>query len=138
METLLLTDPMVTPDEIVLEKILGKKYKLFQDFVGKINGQKLVLEWNYYNDQKAWLCKVLNKKKNICWLSIWDTGFKLTFYFTKETIEGVYKLEIEDEIKKTAKEMKPLGKLCPIVILVKNKQIMGDGIKIIQYKMQLK
>ena len=138
METLILTDPMINPNEIVLEKILEKKYKLFQEFVGKINDQKLVFEWNYYNDQKAWLCKVLNKKKNICWLSIWDTGFKLTFYFTKETIEGIYNLEIDNEIKKAAKEMKPVGKLCPILILIKNKQVMNDGLKIIEYKMLLK
>ena len=134
MENLILTDPMVNPDDAVLEETLGKVYKMYQEFTAKINEQKLVLEWNYYKDEKSWLCKVLNKKKNICWLSIWNTGFKLTFYFTEKTIEGVYKLDINTEIKESAKTMKPVGKLRPLLILITNNKIMNDGLKIIEYK----
>ena len=82
MEKLLLLDPKVNPDNDVLKTTLKKAYKIYQEFVEKINDKELVLEWDYYNDQKSWLCKVLKKKKNMCWLSIWNTGFKLTFYFT--------------------------------------------------------
>jgi len=133
-EVLLLTDPMTNPNN-VLEGILGKKYKTFKSFVSRINEINLVLEWNYYNDQKAWLCKVLNKKKNICWLSVWNTGFKLTFYFSEKTIDGVDELEIDNEIKKTAKEMKPVGKLRPLIFLVNNK-IINDSIKLLEYKIK--
>jgi hypothetical protein len=66
METLLLTDPIVNPDNKVLEK-------------------------------------ALDKKKNVCWLSVWNTGFKLTFYFTEKTIDGVYEMEVNGKIKKSAK-----------------------------------
>jgi hypothetical protein len=138
METLLLTDPMIKPDDSVLENVLGKKFENYKDFRSKITEIGFVLEWNYYKDQKGWLCKVLNKKKNVCWLSIWNTGFKLTFYFTEKTIEGIFELEINEKIKKTAKEMKPVGKLRPVIFLIENKKIMNDGIKLLKYKMEQK
>ena len=138
MENQILTDPMVNPEDKVLETALGKNYKLFKSFKQKITEQSLVLEWNYYRDTKSWLCKVLNKKKNLCWLSVWNTGFKLTFYFPEKYIDGVYKLDIDDEIIKAAKERKPVGKSHPVILPIKNKKIMNDGLKILKYKSELK
>ena len=138
MEKIILTDPMENPDNNVLEAALGKKYKIYQDFVNNISEMGLALEWNYYKDQKSWLCKILNKKKNIAWLSVWDTGFKLTFYFSEKTIEGVFELGIDNQIKKAAKEMKPVGKLRPLIIMIENSKIMNDAIEVLKYKMRLK
>ena len=138
MENQVLTDPMVKPDDNVLENALGKNHEFFTEFLRKINELCLVLEWNYYNDGKSWLGKLLNKKKNMAWLSIWNTGFKLTFYFTEKTINGIHLLDIDDEIKIIAKEMKPAGRLYPIIFLVKNKSTINDGIKLLDYKMKLK
>jgi len=138
MVSQILTDPKIKPESHVLENVLGKHYKKFTEFVNKIKDKNLVLEWNYYNDGKSWLGKVLNKKKNLCWLSVWDTGFKLTFYFTEKNISGIYELEIDDEIKDMVKNTKAIGKLLPIMILIKNTKRINDGIKILEYKMQLK
>jgi len=138
MENKILMDPAVRPDDEVLEDALGNNYQLFKKFGEKTSAKSLVLEWNYYRDGKSWLCKVLNKKKNLCWLSVWDTGFKLTFYFTQKTINGVCELEINDNIKKMAQETKPSGKLLPIMLSIKNKKIINDAIKLLEYKMALK
>jgi hypothetical protein len=138
MENRLLKDPIEKTDKKILEMVLGKKYKLFTEFVDKINELNLILEWNYYKDEKAWLCKILNKKKNIAWLSVWDTGFKLTYYFYENTIEGIYKLEIDNEIKDNEKNMKPIGKFHPVIILVKSKKIINNVIILLEYKMSMK
>jgi len=138
MENQVLTDPTIKPESHVLENALGKNYKRFTEFVNNINAKNLILEWNYYNDGKSWLGKILNKKKNLCWLSVWNTGFKLTFYFTEKNLGGIQKLEIDDEIKNMAKNIKPVGKLYPIIILINNKKRVNDGIKLLEYKMQLK
>lgn len=138
MENQILTDPMVQPEAGVLENALGKHYLLYAEFIEKITAQHLMPEWNYYRDGKSWLCKILNKKKNLCWLSVWNTGFKLTFYFTEKTISGVYALEISDDIKNTAREVKATGKLLPIILSIKNKKILRDGITLLEYKMTLK
>ena len=63
MENQIFTDPMVKPNNKILEKTLGKNYKLYEEFETKINELKLTLDWNYYNDGKSWLCKILNKKE---------------------------------------------------------------------------
>jgi hypothetical protein len=138
MEQKLLTDPLVKPEDIVLEDVLGKSYPLFTEFVNKINELNLVLEWTYYNDAKSWLGKVLNKKKNLCWVSVWNTGFKLTFYFPESAIDEVYQLDIDNEIKNNAREIKPVGKSHPVIILVKNKKYIKNGLKILEYKKSLK
>jgi hypothetical protein len=137
-EKIVLTDPMEEPNNRILETALGKKYKIYQEFINKINEINLVLEWNYYKDEKNWLCKLLNKKKNIGWLSVWDIGFKLTFYFSEKTIEGIYELGIDNQVKKAAREMKPVGKLRPLIITIENSNIIKDAIEILKYKMQLK
>jgi len=138
MEVKLLTDPLVAPDDKVLEAALGKNFKLFTEFRNIISVNNLVLEWHYYNDGKQWLCKTLNKKKNLCWLSVWNTGFKLTFYFLERAIGGVYSLDISDEIKAISKETKTAGKSHPVMFIVKNKKLMNDSLKILAYKKDLK
>ena len=137
-ESQILTDPMIEPTESVLEQALGKKYKLFTGFVNEIAKQNFFQEWHFYNDAKSWLCKILNKKKNYCWLSVWNTGFKLTFYFTEKTIDGVFDLEINGKIKQQAANTKAVGKLHPVILLIGSKSIMNDGLKLLEYKLQLK
>ena len=136
MEKIILTDPMQEPNEAVLEAALGKSYKLFKNFVSLIAEQNLVLEWNYYRDTKCWLCKVLNKKKNLCWLSVWNTGFKLTFYFPERLMGGFFELDIDEEIKKAAKETKPVGKSQPVIIPVSSNKKIRDAVRILGYKKQ--
>jgi len=138
MENKILTDPTVKPDSKVLENALGKNFKRFNQFITKINEKNIFLEWHYYNDGKSWLGKLLFKKKNLCWLSIWNTGFKLTIFFTEKTIGGVQELEIDDEIKKMAKNSKPMGNLLPVILLVSNKNKMNDGMRVLEYKKGLK
>ena len=137
-ESQILTDPAVNPENNILEEALGKKYKLFTEFVNKIGERDFVPEWHYYNDTKSWLCKILRKKKNHCWLSVWNTGFKLTFYFTEKTIDGVCELAIDEKIKQAIPETKHVGKLRPVILLIENKNIMNDGLKILEYKFELK
>ena len=129
---------MAEPKDTVLEEALGKNYKLFESFKQKTAEQNLALEWNYYRDTKSWLCKVLHKKKNICWLSVWNTGFQLIFYFPEKVIDGVYELDIDEEIIQAAKEMKPAGKSHPVRISIKNNRIIKDALKLLDYKKNLK
>ena len=138
METQLFRDPLIKPADKVLETELGKNYALYLEYAKKTKELNLVLEWNYYNDGKQWLCKTLHKKKNLCWLSVWNTGFKLTFYFPERAIDGVYQLDISEEIKKIAEEMKPVGKSHPILIPMKNKKWIGEALKLLKYKMDFK
>ena len=138
MENQIFTNPSVKPDSIALEAALGKSYKLFMEFEERMNERNLTPEWNYYRDGKSWLCKILYKKKNYAWLSVWNTGFKLTFFFTEKTIETFFDLDIDDKTKDEARSTKPMGKFRPVILLIKYRKSLNDALKILAYKMTLK
>ena len=135
----LLAEGAIYPTDEVLKNVLCESYVVFEELTNKItNDFGLVLEWNYYKDQKAWLCKVLNKKKNIFWLSIWDKFFKATFFFTEKHLEGFSVLDISENIKEDLCLSKPVGKLLPLLLSIDNKEQLDDLLKIITFKKSLK
>jgi hypothetical protein len=140
METPILRDPQIFPSAEVLKDALGNTYSVFEELVKITTATEfgLVPEWNYYNDGKAWLCKVRYKKKTIFWLSVWDQYFKTTFYFTIDTSAGVAGLDIRKSLKENLNQSKPVGKLIPLTIDVRKKEQVKDLLKIIEYKKSLK
>jgi hypothetical protein len=135
----ILADSSLYPDKRVLAEALGEEnYSLFVKFAEQMETLNLTLEWRYYNDGKEWLCKILNKKKNLGWLSIWENSFRVTVFLTAKTINGFHALAISDEIKTYAKEAKPTGKLIPTITTINTESVIDDMLKILEYKKQLK
>ncbi len=95
-------------------------------------------EWRYYNDGKAWLCKITHKKKTVAWLSLWENTFKTGFYFTEKTGAGIISLDIDNKIKSSFSQNKPIGKLLPLTLEIDHKNKLEDFRKIAEYKMALK
>jgi hypothetical protein len=140
METRLLREKEVYPNNEVLEKALGESFLAFNELMETISNEKyaLVPDWRYYKDGKSWLCKVSNKKKTVCWISVWNKFFKAGFYFTEKTRLGINELNIENKIKEEFSQSKNIGKLIPLVINVFRKEQIDDVLKIIEYKKKLK
>ncbi|ULQ60863.1 DUF3788 domain-containing protein [Brucepastera parasyntrophica] len=88
MNNQLLRDASVFPDGKILESALGKAYPVYSEFMDTITSGEYNLEpeWRYYNDGKAWLCKIQYKKKTVLWLSVWERFFKTSFFFTEKTV----------------------------------------------------
>jgi hypothetical protein len=133
----ILKDPMEEPKNSVLKNLMGKKYKFYSAFVEMLIELELNPEWNYYNDTKCWLCRLLYKKKTYCWLSILDTGIKITIYFSEETVNGIYEMGINENIKKMTKENEIGRKNPPVIVLIKNEEALNDSIKILKYRKSL-
>jgi hypothetical protein len=140
MDAPLLNDPAISPTKKVLETVLGKSYPAYEELINTIETEKYALTplWNYYNDGKAWLCKVQFKKKTVFWLSVWDKYFKMGFYFTEKNCKGIFEMDINENIKKEFKENKPIGKLFPLGLSIHKKAQLKDALKIIEYKKNLK
>ena len=140
MERPLLQDPDITPVKEVLQNVLKESYPVFEEMMTIITDAKygLVPEWNYYRDGKAWLCKVVYKKKTVFWLSVWDKYFRTSFYFTEKHLSGIAELEIEESIMEDFRSRKPTGKLFPLVISLSRKEQIKDLLKIIEFKKSLK
>jgi len=138
---MLLKDPEIFPSNEVLKGVLGEAiYSILESFVQTISGEEygLTPEWRFYNDGKAWLCKVVFKKKTVVWLSVWEGFFKLGFYFTEKHLEGIAALNISEAIKDDFAKAKPSGRLLPMIIDVRDKGQIGDLLTIVRYKKSLK
>jgi hypothetical protein len=140
MKKPLLNDPDIFPSTEVLAETLGKSFAVFEELSNVITGSDygLTLEWKYYHDGKAWLCKVCSAKKTIFWLSVWDGFFKTGFYFTEKTRPGVMELPIDENIKAEFAQSQSAGKLIPLSMEITKKKQLKDVLEIIRYKKGLK
>lgn len=136
----LLRKEEVTPTEKVLEEALGKDiFDVYLMLMQIIESEfQLEIQWRFYKDGKAWLCKVIDKKKTISWLSIWDGFIKISFYFTEKTRWGIYDLQINNQIKDKFKEVEVIGKLIPLILDIEKEKELADLAEIIKYKKNLK
>lgn len=136
-EIMLLRDADVKPTLDYLEGALGdslfKTYNALLDLI--INEFELSDEWKFYNDGKAWLCKVVDKKKKtIFWLSAWNGFIKISFHFTQKTYEGVFNLDIDLALKDELKKTPFKGKLIALIIDIKSADSFDDLRELIKYK----
>ena len=134
----LLKDPDTYPSSEVLKKECGSYYPVLEVFLETISEDPfgLLPEWRFYNDGKAWLCKISYKKKTVAWMSFWKEHFKVALYFTEKTGAGISDLEIDPNLKEFYVNAKPIGKLRPIVSEVSKKKQLKDGYTLIRYKLE--
>jgi hypothetical protein len=137
---ILLKDEKIYPDDQVIHAALGSVYSVYKEFMTRIQNESIGLapEWRYYRDGKAWLCKIVYKKKTVLWLSLWQPFFKVVSYYTEKTIPGVYDLPIDEKIKESVRTGVRIGKFIPVIIEVSQKEQLEDIYKIIEYKKAIK
>lgn len=140
MEQMLLRDREIVPTVEVLKVTLGKVFTVFETLRERITGDGLALslEWNYYRDGRAWLCKVCSKKKTVFWLSVWEGYFQTSFYFTEKHLEGIAKLDIDEDILTRFLTEKPVGKLLPMIFRIRSENQLPDLMKVVEFKKNLK
>lgn len=138
---MLLRNSEVYPSNEVLNDVLGDTiYSVLESFISTITSDDygLTIEWRYYNDGKAWLGKIVHKKKTVLWLSIWEGFFKLSYYFAEKHLEEIAALNISEVIKEEFAKAKPIGRLIPMIIDVSSMEQIKDILTIISLKKKLK
>jgi len=140
MERPSLSNESEYPTDEVLAKHLGKAKPAWDTFAAGIKAEygEAALEWRYYHDGKAWLCKVVHRKKTVCWVSIWDRFFKTVFYFTAKHDKDIQALPIPSEWKDSYRAHELIGKLKPLVIVVKARKALEGVFVVAKYKSSLK
>jgi hypothetical protein len=133
-----LTDESVYPDEEVLKSILGKAYNACCKLLALFDDNGMEHEWRYYKDGKAWLCKVVKKKKTIIWMSAWKGYMQATIYFPEKYLDEIYALDLSEDIKNRIRETKNVGKSKPCIFRVSNVQILKDFEQLMQFKLKVK
>jgi hypothetical protein len=139
MEKPLLNDQGEYPDDSVLARHLGRAKGAWDAFVAGVASRfpDASLEWRYYNDGKAWLCKMVRKKKTVCWVSVWDKRFKTTFYFTDKNDKDIAALPIAPDLKASYAAHDRIGKLRPLTVVVAGKKGLEPVFEVAKYKIRL-
>ena len=126
------------PTDAVIAYVLGDCNPVFQSFITALPEYKIELGWRYYNDGKAWLGKAVSNKKTVFWLSVWQGFFKVNFYFTDKTRQGIADLPVAAEIKAMMEKGPVKGKLVSLVIDVSESAHLKDIYTLITYKQNCK
>jgi hypothetical protein len=139
MEPLVLTDKSVTPDDNLVFSIIGEN---------KIHWQKLMEsvhrkypdaqgQWNYYNDGKSWLFKMVRKKKTLFWIGVFKSTFQITFYFGDKAEPMIESSALPDTMKKEFTSSKRFGKIRAIPIRAAKAEDVENALQVIDIKAKL-
>ncbi len=78
-----LTDKNIIPTEELIFSFIGDNRVFWQRIMkyASENYYDISGVWNYYNDGKRWLFKLVHKKKTLFWASVISDTFRVTFWF---------------------------------------------------------
>jgi hypothetical protein len=120
MEKAVLFDPAVYPTDAVIRSHIGDHLELWHAW------QRRTLEafpgcegiWKYYNDGKSWLFRFLLKKKTLCWASLFENSFRVTFYFTDKAVSLIEDSSLPEPLKESFRSGKYYGRIRGITLTV--------------------
>jgi hypothetical protein len=139
-EDILLTDKTIYPtDEIIFSNIEDKKiyWKQIMNSMA-VNYKDSEGVWNFYNDGKRWLFKMVNKKKTIFWAAILKGTFRITFYFGGKAEPIIESSDLPLKIKDGFKTAKRYGLIRPVSFLINESEDVDNVIKLIEIKHKIK
>jgi hypothetical protein len=139
-EIILFSDPDVKPDQKLIFSKIGSKKKLWQALMSFMSENYKESEgtWNYYNDGKRWLFKMVLKKKTIFWATVLEGAFRITFYFGGKAEPVIVASDLSDNAKQQYLTGPRYGKIRAITIPVNDMSDVSMIEKIIAIKVKLK
>lgn len=136
---LVLSDKLVIPTEDHIFSFIGEKRFDWQRILSyAAENYNDAGSWNYYNDGKQWLFKLVNKKKTIFWAGILADTFRITFYFGDKVEPLMDASDLPEKIKDEFKSAKRYGAIRGLSIIVRDKTDVDNILKLIIIKHKLK
>jgi hypothetical protein len=84
------------------------------------------------------LCKTSKKTKTICWISVGDNFFRVTFYFGNKAEEIIKRSALDDKLKAQFLSYGGKFKFRPITIVVRKKSDLKFLKALIELKERIK
>lgn len=140
IENILLTDKNIIPTDEIIFSLIGEKKTWWQQIMNYMAAEFKDSEgvWNFYNDGKRWLFKMVNKKKTVFWATILTGTFKITFYFSDKAGPIIDGSDLPQNIKDGFKTVKRYGLIRPVSLLINDEADVDNVIKLIEIKHKLK
>jgi hypothetical protein len=139
-ENLMLPDKQIIPTDDYIFSIIGEKKVLWQAIMNYVseNYKDMSGSWNYYNDGKQWLFKMVQKKKTIFWAAVLKDTFRVTFYFGDKAEPLIDASELPKTIKDDFKNGKRYGKIRAASLKMSDLSDVESVKKLIQIKLKIK
>jgi hypothetical protein len=139
-EILLLEDKLVVPTDELIFSLIGEKKSYWQNIMDymRVNYPESAGEWNYYNDGKRWLFKMVLKKKTVFWGAILTGTFRITFYFGDKAEPVIIASDLPVSIKEGFKTSKRFGATRAISIKMNEGDDLENVLKLIAIKVRMK
>ena len=131
-----LGDESTYQDEQVLRYVLVESYDPYCALLELYDLNQMTYQWRYYQDGKAWLCKVQKGKQTIIWMSAWKGFMQATIYVPLRLIDQVYALQIGPETIERIRTTKNVGKSKPCIFEIRDKRILEDLDRVMQFKIK--
>jgi hypothetical protein len=136
----LLTDKQTYPTDDLIFSIIGDNKIHWQSIMTYMsqNYKDSLGQWNFYNDGKRWLFKMVHKKKTVFWAGILTDAFRITFYLGNKAETIIENSELPEIIKEEFKTAKKYGLIRPVSFIIKDQTDVDNVLKMIDIKSKLK
>lgn len=138
MEPFALKDKNLLPTPEVLSRVLKTSFSAYEQLEKELAKTGTGIEWRYYNDGKAWMGKLMAKKKNLGWLHVYSDFFTVTCFCTEKHLEAIASSPLPQQIKDQILEETFDSKLKPMCIAVRNTEQLADVRLLLDFKKGLK
>lgn len=131
-ELLAFSNPTRQPGDDLVFALIGDRKKYWQEIMKHMleNYRDITWSWNWYNDGKQWLFKMVQKKKTIFWAAVLATGqFRITFYFGDKAEPVILESKLPQKVKDAFMDGPRYGKIRAITLLVENGEDMDTVLK---------
>ena len=139
-EKKVLSDKSVIPTDEYIFSLIGDNklhWKKIMDHVSE-NYKDASGSWNYYNDGKQWLFKMVRKKKTIFWSSLIDKTFRITFYLGNKAEAIIENSDLPQAVKDEFKTAKRYGLIRPLTFVINSETDVDNVVKMISIKSKMK
>jgi hypothetical protein len=137
---LLLSDKNIIPTDDYIFSIIGDRKFLWQRIMSYMQDNYIDSEgkWNYYNDGKRWLFKMIIKKKTIFWIGILENTFRISFYFGDKAEPLINESDLPLSIKDEFRLSKKYGAIRAVTIKMYDDTDSDSVLKLIEIKRKIK
>lgn len=131
-----LRDETIYPDENILSVVLEESFTSYTKLLDLFSIKEMSCEWRYYQDGKAWLCKVQKKKRTIVWMSAWKGFMQVTVYLPVRMLDEIKNLELSELVIDKILNTKNVGKSKPCIFEIKDSSTFNDLEKVMDLKIK--
>jgi hypothetical protein len=139
-EKTILSDKSVIPTDEYIFSLIGNNkhyWKRIMDHVSE-NYMDTLGSWNYYNDGKQWLFKMVHKKKTIFWSRVINGTFRITFYLGNKAEAILDDSDLPQTLKDDFKTAKRYGLIRPVSFEIHGEPDVENVLKLIAIKAKMK